>query len=481
MVASPHHMEHASASTREMHRIFDAQREAFAADPYPALSVRRDGLDRLAASVLKHSHDLTHALTADFGNRSSAETLSAEIMVTLEAIRYVKRRLKRWMRPSRRSISLLMKTTSARVSYQPKGVVGVISPWNYPIFMATGPLIYALAAGNRVMIKPSEFTPRTNETLHVMIREAFDEARVALVPGEVETGIAFTRLPFDHILFTGSTGVGRHVMRAASDNLTPVTLELGGKSPTIIGHDTPMAMAAERICFGKTMNAGQTCVAPDYVLCPRDRQEEFVDHMRTAFRRMFPRLADNPDYTSIIDDRQFERLQNLLHDARTKEAHLVELNEPGETLPHDKRRMPLTLVMDVQDDMLVLQEEIFGPILPIIPYDHLDEALDYINARPRPLAMNVFLDDAGDRDKILKNTHSGGVCFNDCVFQVAVDDLPFGGTGHSGMGNYHGHEGFITFSHARAVFSRPRLNTAKLLYPPYGSKLQHWLLKLFVR
>jgi len=294
-------------------------------------------------------------------------------------------------------------------------------------------------------------------------------------------GVAFSEKPFDHLFFTGSTAVGRMVMAAAARNLTPVTLELGGKSPTLIGDDIPMARAAERICFGKALNAGQTCVAPDYVLCPQPRLDEFVAEMTKAFTRMYPSLADNPDYTSIVNERQYDRLSAWLEDAKSKGAQLVALNPADEEFPAAGRKIPLTLVLGASDDMRVMQEEIFGPILPVLAYESMEDALEYVNSRPRPLALNYFDDDAAGRRRVIAETHSGGLCLNDAVMHVACDDLPFGGVGPSGMGAYHGHEGFLTFSHAKAVLSRPAFNSARAIYPPYGNFVQRLMMKFFLR
>ena len=380
------------------------------------------------------------------------------------------------MKPSRRSVGLAFQPASARVLYQPLGVVGIIVPWNYPLYLAIGPLIGALAAGNRVMLKMSESTPATGQLLKDLLAQVFTEDQVAVVLGEADVGIAFSRLPFDHLLFTGSTSIGRQVMRAAADNLTPVTLELGGKSPAIVSASVPLEDAAERIAFGKTLNAGQTCVAPDYVLVPKDRLEGFVEAYRQVIQRFYPQLSDNPDYTSIINPRQYARLQDYLDDAQARGARLLPLFEQGQD-----RRMPHYLLLDVTDGMRVMQGEIFGPLLPVVPYDDLQQALAYVNARPRPLALYYFGYDKAEQQAVLENTHSGGVCLNDTLLHVAQDDLPFGGVGPSGMGHYHGHEGFLTFSKAKGVFVKQRFNAARMIYPPYGKALQKLVYRLFVR
>jgi len=457
--------------------VLAAQKKAFAAAPMPSARQRKAHLRTLKDAIVRAREDLADAVHADFGGRSRHETF-AELLSSVQGMRYCMRHVKGWMRPDRRRSGLLMASTKSRVYYQPKGVVGVIVPWNYPLALALGPLVSALAAGNRVMIKMSEATPRTAETLKATLAGVFPEEHVAVITGDVEVGVAFSRLPFDHLLFTGGTEIGRHIMRAAAENLTPVTLELGGKSPTLITDSVPMDMAAERICFGKAFNAGQTCVAPDYVLCPASRVDEFVAEFRSAFETMYPDPHDNPDYSCIVNDRHHARLEGYIADARAKGAEIVTLAGPGAA---DDRKMPLSLLKGVTEDMTVMQEEIFGPLLPIVPYERIEEAIDFINARPRPLALNLFDTDKSRRERILAQTHSGGVCINDAVSHFIAEDLPFGGVGDSGMGHYHAYEGFLTFSHHKAVFSRPRINTARVLYAPHGGWIQKMVYKLFMR
>ena len=467
----PTHLE-----TERLQALFERQRSAFQAYPSPSAADRLQWLEALHDLLASHQQPVIDAISEDFGNRSADETRLAEIMPSLDGIRHAKRHLTRWMKPSRRRVGMAFQPASARVVYQPLGVVGIIVPWNYPLCLAIGPLIGALAAGNRVMLKMSESTPATGQLLKELLAQIFPEDQVAVVLGEAEVGIAFSKLSFDHLLFTGSTSVGRHVMRAAAENLTPVTLELGGKSPAIVSTDVPLADAAERIAFGKTLNAGQTCVAPDYVLVPRPRIDEFVEAYRKVVRRFYPQLADNPDYTSIINRRQQARLQGYLDDAQAKGARLLPLFEQGQ-----ERRMPHCLLLDVTDEMQVMQDEIFGPLLPVVPYDEIGQALAYVNARPRPLALYYFGYDRAEQRHVLRHTHSGGVCLNDTLLHVAQDDLPFGGVGPSGMGHYHGHDGYLTFSKAKGVFIKQRFNAARMIYPPYGKALQKLVYKLFVR
>ncbi len=442
----------------------------------PSEAQRKEWLMALRRMLLREKDALASAVSADFGNRSIDETLMSEILPSLHSIDYAVRNLRKWMKPSKRSVGKQFRPASARVVYQPVGVVGVIAPWNYPLFLSIGPLVSALAAGNRVMLKLSEATPKTSELLKVLLGQVFPEDLVAVILGEAETGIAFSQIPFDHLLFTGATSVGRHVMRAASENLTPVTLELGGKSPAIISVTVPMDQATERLAYGKVMNSGQTCVAPDYVLVPRQRLGDFVRSYQDVVSRFYPTLEDNPDYTAIVNDRHFERLTGYLRDAEDKGAQLVPLFPK-----HQGRRMAHCLILNPSDDMKVMQEEIFGPLLPVIPYDGIEEALAYVRERPRPLALYYFGHDRGEQECVLARSHSGGVCMNDTLMHVAQDDMPFGGIGPSGMGHYHGHEGFLTLSHAKSVFSKGGLNTSKLAYPPYGTTMQKFVKWLYFR
>lgn len=463
-----------------MRRLFDIQRAAFAAAPMPDLASRRADLKRLKEVLIANRERFVAAVSADFGGRAGPETM-AEILVVVHHINYCRRRLKRWMQPQRRSTSLLMATTKAKVYFQPLGVVGIVVPWNYSIAISAGPLVFALAAGNRVMIKMSETTPRTAELMRHVLSEAFEERQVAVVMGEADTAREFTRQPFDHLLFTGGSDIGRLVMREAAANLTPVTLELGGKSPTLLSDDVPMDLAAERICFGKALNAGQTCVAPDYVLCPASRVDEFADAFAIALGRMYPGLVRNSDYSAVVNERHYRRIKGYVDDARSKGGEVVELNPGGLSPEPGSRKLPLYLVKNATPQMRVMREEVFGPVLPIIAYNHLQEAIDFINARPRPLALNLFDFNAERRKRVLEETHAGGVCINDAVSQFIAEDLPFGGVGESGMGHYHGYEGFLTFSHKKAVFQRPRFNTGKVLYAPHGGWLQRLLYRIYLR
>ncbi|MFZ2289949.1 MAG: coniferyl aldehyde dehydrogenase [Halopseudomonas yangmingensis] len=463
-----------------MQQVFARQRQAFAAQPMPDAESRRQMLHGLGKALVAHQQALIEAIDRDFGRRSADETRLAELLPSIEAVHYARKRIRRWMKPSKRRVGEAFQPASARVIYQPLGVVGIMVPWNYPLYLAIGPLVGALAAGNRVMIKMSESTPATCAALQQLLGELFDTAQVAVFGGEVEAGIAFSRLPFDHLLFTGGTGIGRAIMHAAADNLTPVTLELGGKSPAIISASVPLRDAAERIAFGKAFNAGQTCVAPDYVLCPRERIAELVDELHRQLSHMYPSLLNNPDYTRIINQRQYQRLRQWLDQAASAGAQLIEINPAAENLEGSGLIAP-TLVLDAPADCALLREEIFGPILPIVPCDSLDQALSYIAARPRPLALYFFGYDRSEQQRVMQHSHAGGMCINDTLLHVAQDDLPFGGIGPSGMGHYHGHEGFLTFSKAKGVFIKQRFNAARVIYPPYGGRLLKLVYRLFIR
>ncbi len=366
----------------------------------------------------------------------------------------------------------------AEVRYQPKGVVGVISPWNFPVNLTFAPLAGILAAGNRVMIKPSEYTPVTSALMASMFGGAFSEEEIAVITGGPEVGQAFAGLAFDHLIFTGATGIARHVMKAAAENLTPLTLELGGKSPVIIGKSADLPTAAARIMNGKTLNAGQICLAPDYVLTPKESLETFVAEASGAVRRMFPTLKDNPDYTAIIAQRHYDRIMGYIDDARAKGARVVELKPEGEDLAQQEhRKIAPTLIIDPTDDMKVMQEEIFGPVLPVKTYNGVDEAIAYVNAHDRPLGLYYFGDDAAEREKVLSATTSGGVTVNDVIFHIAQEELPFGGVGPSGMGSYHGHDGFREFSHRKSIYTQLKKDIGPLVQmrPPYGPGIRKFL------
>jgi coniferyl-aldehyde dehydrogenase len=464
-----------------MRDVFQRQKAAYLARPMPTARERKVKLDALRKSFLAHTDQLVQALSEDFGHRSNYDSLLSDMLPTVNNLRYCAAHVRRWMRPRRRRAGVLMMPARVRVTYQPKGVVGIIVPWNFPLLLSVGPLAFALAAGNRVMIKMSVSTPRTNRVLAELLAQVFNRDEVAVFGGEPGESKAFSELPFDHLLFTGSTAVGRQVMLAAAENLTPVTLELGGKSPVIIDPQMPMDLAVERLIFGKCLNAGQTCVAPDYVLLPRDLEQDFAGAYCKAFQARYTARGAQ-DYTAMINPRHFERVQGLLEEAQAKGARVIDAGQGTPVSNLDRRMLSTQIVMGVTDEMGIMQEEIFGPLLPVIGYDSLEEALDYVTSHPRPLALYVMSLDKGFQRQVLEQTHSGGACVNDTILHVCVDDAPFGGVGQSGIGRYHGREGFETFSNARTVFSRgAKLNTGLMIHPPYGRLAMRLMLRVFLR
>lgn len=454
-------------STR-MADLLHRQRHAFLHDGPPDLPLRRARLARLRTAVLVHREAIKDAVSADFGNRSRHETDIMELSCVIQAIDYLSSHLRRFMKRERRHVQFVYRSARAYVEYQPLGVVGVMAPWNYPISLMLVPLATALAAGNRAMLKPSELTPRTSEALRHMLAEAFAEDEVTVVLGGPEVGAAFSALPFDHLLFTGSTQVGRKVMRAASDNLVPVTLELGGKSPAIVARGHANERTVQSLVYGKLSNAGQTCVAPDYALVHEDDLEAFIAQYTATVQRFYPDGPASPDYTTIISDRHYDRLRGLVDDARHKGARVIEVGERPTHLPGRERTLVPTLVVNADDEAPIMQEEIFGPILPVRSYRSIDEIIAYVNARPRPLALYYFGAEDDDCARLLARTTSGNVGINNTLMHVAQDDLPFGGVGPSGMGAYHGIEGFRAMSHAKGVFVQGRWNFPGLLHAPFG-------------
>jgi len=465
----------ASSSSTDMAALLDRMKKAQRGKKAPSYDERMHHLERLEKAILRRKNAIADAISKDFGNRSRVESLVAECFVTVQAIRYAREHLREWMEPEERQVGWAFMPASAEVVYQPLGVVGIISPWNYPVQLALAPLVSALAAGNRAMIKPAEFTPATGELLKDLIAETFDPDHVAVITGGPEVGEAFSKLPFDHLVFTGSTRVGKIVMRNAAENLVPVTLELGGKSPTIVGDDFSIDTAATRIAMGKLYNAGQTCIAPDYVLLPETKREQFVTAFKNAVTKMFQTLAGNPDYTSVVNDKHYARLKSYVDDAKNKGAKVVEINPHADTIDPSSRKFVPTLVLDPTEEMLCMQDEIFGPVLPVKTYKELGEAIAYVNDHDRPLALYYFGHDRAKVDRVLNETISGGVSINETMLHVAQDDLPFGGVGPSGMGHYHAFEGFEAFSKKKPIFRQSRINSAGLLRPPFGKAVDLFL------
>ena len=467
-------------TANEMKRVLELQKQLNITEGAPSAALRADRLDRCMAMVSAYKKEIVESMQDDFGNRDPIMSATTEVDSVIGPMVHAKKNLKKWMKSEKRKASIagtgpLLSLTGAKavINYQPKGVVGVISPWNFPVNLALAPLAGIIAAGNRVMLKPSELTPSSSDLMKKMINEYFDESEIAVFTGDPAVGAAFSALAFDHMLFTGGTEIAKHVMRAAADNLVPLTLELGGKSPVVVGQSSKMQDVAQRVMQGKTMNAGQICLAPDYALVPEGRVNEFVDAAVSVTSEMFPEMKDNDDYTSIINQKHYDRIQGYLTDAKEKGAEVVEINPSNEDIsqqPHHK--IPPTIVLNPTEDMQIMQEEIFGPVLPVKTYSNVSESVDYINSKDRPLGLYYFGKDKKEQDFVLNNTTSGGVTVNDVISHIQMEDLPFGGVGPSGMGSYHGHDGFKEFSHAKATYTQSIFNLMKIagLVPPYKKK-----------
>ena len=468
-------IEMSETSADDMQKILDRQKRAYLNDGVVSNEVRHDRLERAVNVIKKNEEKLVDAMSADFGHRSHHQSRFTDIASSIGPLRHAQKNLKRWRKSEKRSamFPLSLFGAKARVDYQPLGVVGVISPWNFPVNLTFTPLAGVLSAGNRCMIKPSEYTPETSKAMAEAISEEFDIEEIAVVLGGPETGASFSGLPFDHLLFTGATSIAKHVLSAASENLVPVTLELGGKSPVIVGESANMDATAGAIMAGKMMNAGQICLAPDYVFLPKTRVQEFVESSKKAVSKMFPTLLDNPDYTSVINDRHFDRISSYIDEAKQKGVEVVEINPANEDFrqqPHNK--IPPTLIIDPPEELQVMQDEIFGPVMPIKSYDQVEETISYVNDRPRPLGLYYFGSNSKEESDVLNRTTSGGVTVNDVVMHVAQEDLPFGGVGPSGMGSYHGEDGFKRFSHAKAIYTQTKLGAVlEALRPPYGDSI----------
>ncbi|MXP46529.1 aldehyde dehydrogenase family protein [Altererythrobacter luteolus] len=457
----------------ELEAILKAQRDAFTAARPEGLDKRKDRIKRAIALLVDHGEDLCQAMNEDFGNRSRDQSMMTDIVGSVNFGKYCLKHLDKWAKPEKRkpTFPLGLLGAKAELRFEPKGVIGILSPWNFPVQLSFNPLMQVLAAGNRAMIKPSEFTEKTSDMMAELVEKYFAQDEVAVITGSPEVAQAFSSLQFDHLVFTGSTATGRKVMEAAARNLVPVTLELGGKSPVVLGHSADLEKAGERIAMGKMMNAGQICLAPDYMIVPEDKEEAAVAAVQLGVHNQYPTLLDNDDYASVVTDRHFDRLQGMVADAREKGAEVIEVNPGEEDFSNtNSRKMPLTILRNVNDDMQAMQEEIFGPVLPVKTYKNVGEAIDYVNDHDRPLGLYYFGTDKAEREQVLKQTISGGVTVNDVIFHVAMDDLPFGGVGPSGIGSYHGPEGFKEFSHARSVYSQPKIDVAGIagFKPPYG-------------
>lgn len=473
-------IEQVGAVEQQLRDLLDRQKRDFCSRPPSNYQQRIARLEALSRSISRHQQALVDAVMADFGHRSRHETLISEVIGALGEIRFTKAKLKGWMKHRRVRPTVQSLGSVGRILYQPKGVIGIMGAWNYPAALCFSPMIGAIAAGNHMIVKPSDLTPRTGEVIKQLVAETFEESYCTVVTGDVAVSTLFSALPFDHLLYTGGTAIGCQVMQAAARNLTPVTLEMGGKSPTLIGEKFPMARAVQSILMGKLLNSGQTCIAPDYLLLPKARLQEFIEVATAAILERYPKVVDNPDITWIINDRHHQRVRALIEDARSKGAKLYEVNPGHAEMPAGVRVIAPTLLCDVTDQMKVMQEEIFGPVLPIVTYETLAEAIGYINQRPRPLALYLFEEDASKIKRVLAETISGGVCVNDTMLHIAHQNLPFGGIGPSGLGAYHGFDGFVEFSHKKAVLYQGRFSPASLLKPPYGErtmKVLSWMAK----
>ncbi|WP_168073865.1 coniferyl aldehyde dehydrogenase [Caulobacter sp. SSI4214] len=456
----------------QLRSLIDRQRRSYIADGFPTLETRVDRLRRATALLVENRDAIATVLSEDFGHRSGVETTIADIFAAAGSLQNAAAHLAQWMQPQSRQA--LAPDAQARIEYHPLGVVGIIGPWNFPYNLVFSPLAGVLAAGNRAVIKPSEFTPRSSELMGHLVARYFAEEEVSVVQGGPAEGEAFARARWDHLVFTGSTAVGRQVMRAAADHLTPVTLELGGKSPVILTDQFDLAEAAARVMTVKTYNAGQICLAPDHVFVPRGREQAFADACVSAVQSMYPDGLASDDYTAIISERHFDRLERIVEDARTKGAVVVQAL-PAEPRPNDRRMTP-TLLVGATFDMLAMQEEIFGPVLPVLGYDVLDDLAGQIRSGPSPLALYYFGEDDERARRVIDGTASGGVTINDVMAHVFAEDLPFGGVGPSGMGAYHGHAGFAAFSHQRSIYRQSQAQEAVMLMrPPYGGATRQFL------
>ena len=453
--------------------LLRAQKQALLQERFPSAEVRIDRLNRLIDIHIQYKDKIIDALSSDFGGRSRIQSLVTDVVSTIGAIKYTRGKVKQWMRPQRRQLPLYAALTGGRaeVHYQPLGVVGNISPWNFPVALAFAPMIEAIAAGNRVMLKPSEVTPASAEIIKEMVASAFALEEIAVVTGGVDVGQAFSTLPFDHLVFTGGPEIARHVMRAAAENLVPVTLELGGKCPVIIGSGANLADAVEKILRGKAINSGQLCLSPDYVFVPHAQMEEFIVQAQRVWQSFYPSLLDNDDFTAVVNERHWGRLRAYMDELKERNTRVVQHNPGAENLSLSQRhKLAPTLVVEPADDLRVMREEVFGPMLSAKSYQSLDQVIDFINARPRPLGLYFFGSDKAEIDRLLTETTSGGVTINDVAQHAAFPDIPLGGVGNSGMGAYHGRRGFQQFSHEKGVFRQGWLSMGKFFKPPFTEK-----------
>jgi coniferyl-aldehyde dehydrogenase len=465
------------AETRMLEAL-KAQRASYLQEGAVSAETRIDRIDRAIDSLIRYGDRISEALNADFTCRPREVTMLTDVIGSIGTLKHARKHLRKWMKPEKRPtvFPLNLLGGRSRIEYQPLGVVGIVAPWNFPVSMVFQPMSGILAAGNRAMVKPSEFTPATSEVIAEMIADAFDPTEVTVFTGGPEVGQAFSGLPFDHMIFTGATGIARHIMAAASRNLVPVTLELGGKSPVILSRSADVQKSMERVMMGKTLNAGQICLAPDYLLVPEEKLDEVIAAAKNAVAGMYPKLLDNEQYTSVVNERHYQRLNGYIAEAEQRGQTVIPINPGNEDFSQQQGtfKIPPTLVPQPADDLAMMEEEMFGPVLPIRTYKQFDETIDYINSKPRPLAAYYFGEDKQEEEAMISRTTSGGVCVNDVIMHIMQEDLPFGGVGPSGMGAYHGLEGFRTFSHAKSVYRQTGINVAKLggMLPPYGNNTE---------
>lgn len=471
---APQHMLDVSDLEETMKKVLDEMRQDYIKEGVVTAEARIDRLQRGVDGLVKYSDQLVEALNTDFTCRPREISLLTDVGAGIAPMKHAIKHLRSWMKPQKRPTMFPMNLMGgrSRIEYQPLGVVGIIAPWNFPVNMVFAPLAGVLAAGNRAMIKPSEFTPATSAVMSEMVTEFFDPMEVSMFDGGPEVGQAFSGLPFDHMIFTGATSIARHIMAAASRNLVPLTLELGGKSPVVISRSADIDKSLGRIMLGKTMNAGQICLAPDYLYVPEEKLPEVIEAAQKAVAAMYPKILDNTEYTSVINERHYKRLNGYLEEAQSRDQQIIPLNPAGEDFSTQEGtlKIPPTLIPEPADDLAMMEEELFGPLLPIKTYSNFEETIDYINSKPRPLAAYYFGDDKEEEKALTSRTTSGGFCVNDVIMHVMQEELPFGGVGPSGMGSYHGENGFQTFSHAKSIYSQASVNIAKLggMLPPYG-------------
>ena len=467
---------------QEMESVLKLQKKLHIEEGPASIELRKDRLNRCIKMIKEYSDEIIDALQKDFGNRDPKSSFLTEIASTIGVLEHAIKNVDKWTKDEKRPsnvdrpffIRMLMGLLGSKsyIKYQPLGTVGVISPWNFPVNLILAPLGGIFAAGNRAMIKPSELTPATSEVTKKMFEAYFDKSEAAVFTGDAEVGAAFSALPFDHLLFTGGTQIGKKVMKAASDNLVPVTLELGGKSPVIVDEEANLSEVAKKVMRGKTMNAGQICLAPDYLMLPKGKSEEFAKASNEAVSEMFADLKYNEDYTSVINEKHYERINELVSDAKEKGAEVVQINPADEDFEQQElHKIPPTLVLNPTDEMKIMQEEIFGPVLPVKEYEDFDETVNYVNSKDRPLGLYLFSKDKNKEKKVLDNTTSGGVTLNDVIWHIGQEELPFGGVGPSGTGSYHGHDGFKEFSHAKAVYKQFSADLMAQMMPPYKGKM----------